>query len=124
MDSTLGHHLVDVKIKNKSLSLSEVAVVGRAVAKALQVMHGLGTMHRDLCPDNILVRVDELGKIVECKVADFGVAHHKDNTPTDIGGKDQWRAPEKSTPESDIFSFGLVRYSLAIAAALQTSYLY
>jgi serine/threonine protein kinase len=123
MDSTLGHHLVDVKINKKSLSLSEVAVVGRAVAKVLQVMHGLGTMHRDLCPDNILVLV-ERGKIVKCKVADFGVAHHKDNTPTTIGGKDQWRAPEQSIPESDIFSFGLVRYSLAIAAALQTSYLY
>jgi serine/threonine protein kinase len=69
--------------------------------------------------DNILIRLNPQGDVVECKVSDFGIARRIDYTEvTSFAGKLYWRAPEQTTTtkepvpltrEIDIYCFGLVR---------------
>ena len=44
------------------------------MAQALQYCHSNGIMHRDIKLENILVSVDDDGKIYDVKLADFGKA--------------------------------------------------
>jgi serine/threonine-protein kinase len=87
--------------------------------------HGLGVVHGDLKPANILVTVDEVVKIV-----DFGMARRKTvlapgadtilwtpDTAGAISGTPAYMSPEQArgqsaTPASDVFSLGLILYEL------------
>src|ERR1700728_852965 len=78
--------------------------------KGLQAAHNRNVIHRDLKPSNLFVLEDDSVKII-----DFGVAHlaGKD-TGTTLKGTLYYMAPEqldgKPTPQSDIFSLGVVCY--------------
>jgi serine/threonine protein kinase len=57
------------KIIGQGVDLESLARIGEQVARALAVAHAAGIVHRDIKPDNIMVRDD--GYI---KVLDFGLA--------------------------------------------------
>src|SRR5271169_6783780 len=57
------------KIIGQGVDLETLARIGEQVAKALAVAHAAGIVHRDIKPDNIMVRDD--GYV---KVLDFGLA--------------------------------------------------
>ncbi len=79
--------------------------------RGLQAAHDQGLVHRDLKPSNIFVMEDDTVKII-----DFGVVHLADTrTFTGIKGTLDYMAPEQlqlkgATPQSDIFSLGVVAY--------------
>jgi serine/threonine-protein kinase len=87
------------------------------VAKAMEAAHARGVAHRDVKPDNLMVRPD--GQV---KVLDFGLAGSPDfgdgNTPLGaLSGTPRYMSPEqcKSLPagtESDIFSLGVIFYEM------------
>ncbi|HEX5108750.1 MAG TPA: protein kinase [Vicinamibacterales bacterium] len=99
---------------------------GRQTAEALSVAHAAGIVHRDVKPENIMVRDD--GYV---KVLDFGLARLTQpvdrsstvSTTFETGqrtilGTHRYMSPEQATadvvgPASDIFSLGLVLYELA-----------
>src|SRR4029077_15970502 len=62
-------HTLHHRLRGESLSLTETLDVGRQVAAALSAAHGAGIVHRDIKPDNIMLRDDGL-----VKVLDFGLA--------------------------------------------------
>jgi serine/threonine protein kinase len=105
--------------KTSALPLNEVIMVGKSLADALQVMHAIGIVHRDLTLDNVLLRTnDDKTMMLKCKVSDFGIARRSGFTMTGVAGKPGWIAPElhqadggiaQPTREADIYSFGLVR---------------
>src|SRR6185503_10353354 len=63
-----GHTLRD-RIRRGTFTLGEALDVGIQVASALYATHTVGIIHRDIKPDNIMLRHDGI-----VKVLDFGLA--------------------------------------------------
>ncbi|MFN0123811.1 MAG: serine/threonine-protein kinase [Blastocatellia bacterium] len=109
------------KLMMESPALSQITAWGIQMAQALSVTHAAGITHRDIKPDNIMVRDD--GYV---KVLDFGLARLDDNrhlvgeAQTQSGmllGTVKYMAPEQARGErvthaTDIFALGLVFYEL------------
>ena len=57
------------RLLGKPLSLKETLEAAVQIASALQAAHGAGIVHRDVKPDNVMIRPDGLAKLL-----DFGIA--------------------------------------------------
>ena len=89
-------------------------------ACGLEAIHAQGIIHRDVKPQNILVRFGE-NKRIEVKVADIGIGRHfyateRQTTVGDFVGTYPFSAPEafirKDVFKSDVFSLGATAYAL------------
>jgi serine/threonine protein kinase len=105
------------RIRHSEVPLDELAVIGAGIADALAYVHGLGILHRDIKPGNILLVQTRPGEPLRAKVADFGIARITDATRlTATGamvGTAAYLSPEQAmgsplTPATDIYSLGLV----------------
>ncbi|MCI0703787.1 MAG: protein kinase, partial [Planctomycetia bacterium] len=106
-------------------SRPELATVARLIgqaARALAVAHAAGVVHRDVKPENLMVRSDGY-----LKVLDFGLARRlpgADQTLSSAGsgshgvtGTVPYMSPEQARgespgPASDVFSLGVVLYEV------------
>jgi len=103
-------------IKNNSLSNEEKIGLSIQLFNALNVAHQNGIIHRDIKPENILVNPK-----LELKIADFGLALGRDENflthKSSIVGTPGYMSPEQIrgeelTPQTDLFSSGIVIYEL------------
>jgi alkyl hydroperoxide reductase subunit AhpC len=108
-----------------ALAAGRVAALGRQIALGMAAANGLGIIHGDLKPANLLVTH---GGVV--KITDFGLSRRaalpqdsetiQDWVSTDegkIAGTPAYMSPEQScgesvTPKSDVFSLGAVFYEM------------
>jgi serine/threonine protein kinase len=95
---------------------ARVARVVRGVADALAYAHGLGIVHRDVKPANVLL--DTGGKP---HLADFGLAVRPEDTRrSGISGTPAYMSPEQARgeearPASDQYALGVILYELLTA---------
>ncbi len=90
------------------------------VLLAMDDAHGNGVVHRDLKPDNVLVRMD--GGRLRPKIADFGIAKVVEGTTYTVSGAllgtcrymspEQVKTPSLADHRSDIYSLGITLYEL------------
>lgn len=94
------------------------------IALGLAPLHARGFVHRDLKPDNILLRVVDAELPIhlrfDLRIIDFGTIHDPTNRLTSAGstlGTPLYMAPEVLAgepygPQSDLFALGLILYQL------------
>ncbi|MFT7595326.1 MAG: serine/threonine protein kinase, partial [Paracoccaceae bacterium] len=111
MDYVQGPGL-DKKLKQGPMEAADLLIVCRRVAEGLQAAHTRNIVHRDLSPDNIILRDGDPAQAV---IIDFGIA--KDTNPgaetivgNEFAGKYAYAAPEQLSGQtdarSDIYSLG------------------
>jgi tRNA A-37 threonylcarbamoyl transferase component Bud32 len=108
------------------LSDRDLAELGAELCAALEHAHDCGVVHRDLKPDNVLVRPARSRSVKgrpaqRALLADFGIASLAD-APTltatgQVVGTLAYMSPEQAAgegvgPASDVYSFGLTLYEL------------
>lgn len=103
---------MDKRLKEGPMSAEDLMIICRRVTEGLAAAHSRNIVHRDLSPDNIILRGgDPAGAVI----IDFGIA--KDTNPgaetivgNEFAGKYAYAAPEQlngqSDARTDIYSLG------------------
>ena len=103
---------LEAKLKSGGMSAEDLLTIGARVCEGLVAAHARNIVHRDLSPDNIILRNGEPSEAV---IIDFGIA--KDTNPgaetivgNEFAGKYAYAAPEQLSGQtdarSDIYSLG------------------
>src|SRR5687767_3384814 len=119
MPLVTGETLRTRLVRTRQLPVEEAVQIAREVADALGYAHGLGVVHRDVKPENILLREGH------ALVADFGIALAVQTaggarmTQTGMSlGTPQYMSPEQAMGErtidgrSDLYALGVVTYEM------------
>ena len=122
MELVAGHDLRSILEDRGKLPANEAVDIFQQVCFALEAAHGVGILHRDLKPQNVM-REDATGRVV---VMDFGLARMMDSNDgmTQTGalvGTIDYMSPEQALGKeldqrSDIFALGLIGYEMLTGA--------
>ncbi|MCD9149641.1 serine/threonine protein kinase [Pseudophaeobacter flagellatus] len=94
---------LDKKLKQGPMEAADLLIICRRVAEGLKAAHARNIVHRDLSPDNIILRDGDPAQAV---IIDFGIA--KDTKPgaetivgNEFAGKYSYAAPEQMAGQTD-----------------------
>ncbi len=117
------------KLKSESLNLSETIEIVIQITSALHTAHSSQIIHRDIKPENIMIREDNLVKVLDFGLAKLTVHKFKEfnsESPTyeqvktksgTVLGTVGYMSPEQARGKTvdhrtDIFSLGVVLYEI------------
>jgi serine/threonine protein kinase/Tol biopolymer transport system component len=106
--------------KNGSISFKQAIDIAIQIADGLAAAHEKGIVHRDIKPDNIMIRKDGIAQIMDFGLAKLRASGSKITRLTKVGstvGTAGYMSPEQvqghdTDQRSDIFSFGVLLYEL------------
>lgn len=102
------------RLEKGSISASELRDLLSGVLNGLELVHSQAVLHRDLKPDNILLRNDGTPVLIDFGAArDFGVHQSQSITAIAAGGytpPEQWGTGGQQGPWSDLYALGAVLY--------------
>jgi serine/threonine protein kinase len=120
MDYIPGQTLAEKVVSNRS-PLPEATAIDytRQIASALEVVHHLGMLHRDIKPGNIMVR-ENSDQVV---LIDFGIAREFSGLPQThtrmisegYAPIEQYLIKSKRTPATDVYGLAATLYTLLTA---------
>ncbi len=115
--------------QHRARTIADIVATVLQIARALAAAHTAGIVHRDIKPDNVIVRGDGTVKVLDFGVAKLAAAASAETTTrfadTDFGtliGTTLYMSPEQARGvevdgRSDIFSLGIVLYELLTGRA-------
>ncbi len=114
MEMVDGRGLQDL-MRSGAMPAAGVRPIASQLLAALDFAHGLGVVHRDVKPSNLMLTAD--GRL---KVCDFGIAQLESSRLTQVGtvlGTPSYMSPEQiqglaTDGRSDVFSAGVLLYEL------------
>jgi eukaryotic-like serine/threonine-protein kinase len=117
---TLRHRL-----QHGALAMRDVVDIGVQVASALAAAHARGLVHRDVKPENIMLRTDGYAKVLDFGLAKLAAPASPDQNDRDVRtqpgmivGTPRYMSPEQMRGfdvdgRSDVWSLGVVLYEMA-----------
>ncbi|MDO4901436.1 serine/threonine-protein kinase [Actinomyces sp.] len=118
MELVQGRALSDILTERGTMDPDEILPILAQVARALQVVHDSGVVHRDVKPSNILINREGLAKLT-----DFGISMGVNQRPMTatgmVMGTAQYLAPEQAmgnvaTPSGDLYALGVIAYEALV----------
>jgi serine/threonine protein kinase len=120
MEFIEGESLEDkVKLTSKGLPESEVLKLAEQLFVVLKYIHSQGVVHRDLKPDNVLIRKNGRISLIDFGIAKnfrtgFGTRHLARAASSYYSSPEQYHAGKGYTDfQSDIYSIGAVLYFIS-----------
>ena len=122
---SLKQTLTEMRARGAWVSLTEAVEIVRQVAVAIDYAHNQGVLHRDIKPDNIMLRPEQSeGLPYRPVITDLGLAKLSGGeVETAVGtslGTPAYMSPEQTlgkpvTPASDVYSLGILLFELSTA---------
>jgi len=124
-----GIDLLEIVRRDGPMSPGRVVYVLRQVCEALAEAHGVGLIHRDIKPGNILL-CERGGRHDVAKVVDFGLVKSVSATGTELTGEntvlgtpdymspEALRSPDRIDARSDLYALGATAYYLLTGEAV------
>ncbi|MEL6104819.1 MAG: alpha/beta fold hydrolase [Planctomycetota bacterium] len=112
------------RMSRRAVSLSEAIAFGSQLISAIAAAHASKVVHRDLKPDNVMIRSDGLLKVLDFGLAKStktigagSVASNSVSLPGTVMGTIQFMSPEQARGQTvgtatDVFTFGILLYLL------------
>eukprot|EP00548_Thalassiothrix_antarctica_P002992 CAMPEP_0194145314 /NCGR_PEP_ID=MMETSP0152-20130528/16685_1 /TAXON_ID=1049557 /ORGANISM="Thalassiothrix antarctica, Strain L6-D1" /LENGTH=755 /DNA_ID=CAMNT_0038845491 /DNA_START=211 /DNA_END=2478 /DNA_ORIENTATION=+ len=119
VDFVSGGEMFDHLIKNGAYSEADAARLLREVASALAFLHGIGVIHSDLKPENIMLSTESASDSA-VKLVDFGSAEIPGAEPSPSSFTPAYAPPEAfdmkgaTKASADMWAVGVILYIMLI----------